>query len=172
MDKGQHQVSQFAIRFLHFLFDCSICSKHTALQLQSLYQSDLFAFTFHIHQYQVPSQLPPGAINITRTISSSQLSGRPNSLVNSSLRVSMADPVCSRCRVTLSIATFEQAFNTKSMQHNTTISKPNKQNLAKLCEAVHPRQQISCYQQQPEHAEPFSSVKTRSECVRCGGCQL
>lgn len=172
-DISWHQVFQFAIPFLQFLFDCSIFPKHTAPQLFRVFASLIDSrLHLHTHQYQVPSQLLPTAINITCTISSSQPSDRLTPQINSSVSASMADLLCSRCRVTISIATFEQAFTTKPAQHNTTFSKANKQNLAQLCEAVHPRQQISCYQQQPEHAGPFSSTKTRSECIRCGVCRL
>lgn len=95
-----------------------------------------------------------------------------HSQTDSSASASMADLLCPRCRVTLSITTFEQAFQTKPIQNDTTPGEANKQNLTKLCEVVHPRQQIVCYQQQPEHAGPFSSTGTRSACIRCGVCRL
>jgi hypothetical protein len=95
-----------------------------------------------------------------------------HSQTDSSVSAGMADLLCPRCRVTHSIATFEQAFQTKPMQNDTTPGKANKQNLTKLCEVVRPRQQIVCYQQQPEHTGPFSPTETWSACVRCGVCRL
>lgn len=182
---AHHELSHWLWRYM-LASSLSICHAIPSIPVWSLhlfkaYRAKTFrAFAnltdsrlhLHIYQYQVLSQLLRTAINIACTISSSQPSDRLTPQINSPVSASMADLLCSRCRVTISISTFEQAFTTKPAQHNTTFSKANKENLAQLGKAVHPHQQISCYQQQPEHAEPFNSMKTPSGCVRCGVCRL